>query len=117
MADVVKVPVNACALNLPKSGSSGAPFVRLGGSELHFRPEQWSRVRLPAPEPEPEKLKQLRELLPVAPFAIGPHQRLVEHETYAICFDCENHVGVHTGRKCFNHHALKCRPCVLLKGT
>eukprot|EP00971_Amphidinium_carterae_P091044 1802117-Amphidinium_carterae.1 len=45
---------------------------------------------------------------------VGPRQRLVEHATYAICLDCNKHVGIHTGRKninLFNHHALKGRPC------
>eukprot|EP00971_Amphidinium_carterae_P086228 1706021-Amphidinium_carterae.2 len=32
-----------------------------------------------------------------------------------MCFDCERHVNVHTGRSCFSHHALKSRPCVPLK--
>eukprot|EP00971_Amphidinium_carterae_P012396 243964-Amphidinium_carterae.1 len=44
----------------------------LVGPKPRIRPEQWPRVRLPAPEPE----------LPAAPFVVGPHQRVVEHVTY-----------------------------------
>eukprot|EP00971_Amphidinium_carterae_P206868 4104714-Amphidinium_carterae.3 len=29
--------------------------------------------------------------------------------------ECERHVGVQTGRSCFNYHALKGRRCVPLK--
>eukprot|EP00971_Amphidinium_carterae_P262881 5215155-Amphidinium_carterae.1 len=38
----------------------------------------------------------------------------MEHETYAICPDCQRHVGVRTGRGRLNYHALKGRPCKLL---
>eukprot|EP00971_Amphidinium_carterae_P243379 4832750-Amphidinium_carterae.1 len=68
----------------------------------------WPGVRHPAPEPEDEIVETARSAaLAAAPFAIGPHQHVVEHETYAICLDCQRHVGVHTVRKCFNYHALK----------
>eukprot|EP00971_Amphidinium_carterae_P123242 2440266-Amphidinium_carterae.1 len=67
-------------VNLPKSGSIGA------------------LVRLPAPEREVVVSTQ-KATIPAAPFAVGPHQLVVEHETYAICLDCQRHVG----------------PCVLLK--
>eukprot|EP00971_Amphidinium_carterae_P095966 1899201-Amphidinium_carterae.1 len=83
---------------------------------LRVRPEQWPRVRLPAPEREPVVLESAKKAeFPAAPFVIGPHQRVVEHETYAIWPDCERHDGVHTGRSCFNYHALKGRPCIPLK--
>eukprot|EP00971_Amphidinium_carterae_P129113 2557455-Amphidinium_carterae.1 len=109
-----RVPVNMCPLSLPKHWSNVCQAVRnlefwlLVGPHLHLRPEQWPTVRLPAPAPEPEIVETARSAaLPAPPFAIGPHQRVVEHETYGICFDCERHVGVHTGRKCFNYHAFK----------
>eukprot|EP00971_Amphidinium_carterae_P110129 2181339-Amphidinium_carterae.1 len=57
----------------------------------------------PGPAPEPE----IVETAASAVLPAGPHQRVVEHETYAICLDCERHVEAHTGRKCFNCHALK----------
>eukprot|EP00971_Amphidinium_carterae_P154816 3069700-Amphidinium_carterae.1 len=41
---------------------------------------------------------------PFQAHSIGPHQHVVEHETYAICLDCQRHVGLHTGRKCFNYY-------------
>eukprot|EP00971_Amphidinium_carterae_P327128 6458302-Amphidinium_carterae.2 len=86
------------------------------GPKLRIRPEPWPRVRLLAPEPEPEVVASAKKaVFPAAPFVIGPHQRVVEHETYAICLDCQWHVRVHTGQSCFNYHALKGRPCVPLK--
>eukprot|EP00971_Amphidinium_carterae_P265920 5275171-Amphidinium_carterae.1 len=70
------------------------------------------RVRLPAPELEPAVVESEGPVrFPAGPFVCGPHLRAVEHETYAICLDCERHVGVHTGRGRFNDHALKGRPC------
>eukprot|EP00971_Amphidinium_carterae_P169655 3361462-Amphidinium_carterae.1 len=66
--------------------------------------------------PEPEIVEIARPAaLPAALFACGPHQHVVEHETYAVCLDCQRHVGVHTGRKCLNYHALRGRPCVPFK--
>eukprot|EP00971_Amphidinium_carterae_P219549 4358901-Amphidinium_carterae.1 len=85
------VPVNICPSSLPKSGSK-LPM------------EQLAQGQASGPALEPEIIAAA---LPAAPFAIGPHQRVVEHKTYAICLDYERHVGVHTGRKCFNDHALK----------
>eukprot|EP00971_Amphidinium_carterae_P265560 5268159-Amphidinium_carterae.2 len=82
------------------------------GPKLRVRPEQWPRVRLPAPEPEPAAVETERPaVFPAEPFVCGPHQRVVAHETYAICVDCQQHVGVHTGRGRLNYHALKGRPC------
>eukprot|EP00971_Amphidinium_carterae_P040792 800629-Amphidinium_carterae.1 len=48
---------------------------------------------------------------PTEPFVCGPHLHVVEHETYAICIDCQHHVGVHTGRGRLKYHALEGRPC------
>eukprot|EP00971_Amphidinium_carterae_P129258 2560212-Amphidinium_carterae.1 len=31
------------------------------------------------------------------------------------CLDCERHLGGHTGCSCFNYHALRGGPCVVLK--
>eukprot|EP00971_Amphidinium_carterae_P338115 6475304-Amphidinium_carterae.3 len=88
----------------------------LVGPKLCARPEQWPSVRLPDRSLEPELVESARTAaLPSAPFAISPHQHVVEHETHAICLDCQRHLRVHTGRKYFNHRALKGRPCVLLK--
>eukprot|EP00971_Amphidinium_carterae_P194387 3857380-Amphidinium_carterae.1 len=56
-------------------------------------PEQWPRVRLPAPEPEPY------QVLPVE----------VTNLFAAL------QVGIHTGRKNVRYHALKERPCQPLK--
>eukprot|EP00971_Amphidinium_carterae_P022765 448835-Amphidinium_carterae.1 len=76
--------------------------------KLRVRPEQGPRVRLPAPELVHEVVEPAElAVLPAAPFVVGPRQRGVEHETYAICSDCNRHVGIHTGRKSFNFHALK----------
>eukprot|EP00971_Amphidinium_carterae_P085235 1686245-Amphidinium_carterae.1 len=55
-------------------------------------------------------------VLPAAPFVVGPHQRVFEHATNAICLDCNRHVGIHTGRKNINYHALKGTPCQPLRG-
>eukprot|EP00971_Amphidinium_carterae_P010708 211524-Amphidinium_carterae.1 len=63
-------------------------------------------VRLPEPE-SVEVVPVMETNLPAAPFVIGPHQRVVEHATYAICLDYNRHVGLHTGRKNFHHHVLK----------
>eukprot|EP00971_Amphidinium_carterae_P059772 1182521-Amphidinium_carterae.1 len=83
---------------------------------MRNRPEQWPRVRTPAPALKPLIVETAESaVLPAVPFVIGPHQCVGEHETYAICLDCERHVGVHTGRECFNDHALKGRPCMFLK--
>eukprot|EP00971_Amphidinium_carterae_P121639 2408899-Amphidinium_carterae.1 len=90
-----KVPENVCLLSLPTSGSTGVLFVRLCGiSGLAVAQDQAS-----GPEPEPEIVESAKKLFPAAPFVIGPHQRVVEHETYAFCLDCERYVGVHTGRR------------------
>eukprot|EP00971_Amphidinium_carterae_P105857 2096458-Amphidinium_carterae.1 len=63
------------------------------------------RVRLPALEPEPPVVVAVELVaLPAAPFVVGPHQRVVEHETYAICLDCSRQRHPHC-------HALKGRPC------
>eukprot|EP00971_Amphidinium_carterae_P117742 2332103-Amphidinium_carterae.1 len=67
------------------------PFLRLWlsvGPKLQIRPEQWPRVRLPAPEPVPEVVESEGPVVfPAEPFVCGPHLRVVEHETYAICLD------------------------------
>eukprot|EP00971_Amphidinium_carterae_P294398 5845160-Amphidinium_carterae.1 len=76
-------------------------FWLLVGPKLPVRPDQWPRVRLPVPEPVPEVVVSTSFAeFPDVPFAVGPHQRVVEHETYvyAICLHCERHVGVHTGQ-------------------
>eukprot|EP00971_Amphidinium_carterae_P035892 705897-Amphidinium_carterae.1 len=58
-------------------------------TKLRVRPEQWPRVRLPAPEPMLEIVETARSAVHrAAPFACGPHQHVVEHETYAACLDC-----------------------------
>eukprot|EP00971_Amphidinium_carterae_P241082 4786383-Amphidinium_carterae.1 len=55
------------------------------GPKLRARPEHWPKVRLPAPEPEPEVVEMAKKVeFPAAPFVIGPHQRVVEHETKTI---------------------------------
>eukprot|EP00971_Amphidinium_carterae_P107941 2136934-Amphidinium_carterae.1 len=69
-------------------------FWLLVGPKLRVRPEQ--RLVESAKNAE----------FPAAPFVIGPHMRVVEHETYAICLHCERHAGVHIGRSCFSYHAL-----------
>eukprot|EP00971_Amphidinium_carterae_P073946 1462201-Amphidinium_carterae.1 len=79
-------------------------FGILVGPKLRVRPEQWPRVRLPAPKPEPEVLGTERPaVFPAEPFVCGPHQHVVAHETHAICLDCQRHVGVHTGRGRLNY--------------
>eukprot|EP00971_Amphidinium_carterae_P038185 750492-Amphidinium_carterae.1 len=63
-------------------------FWLLVGPELRVRPEQWPRVGLPAPEPVPGIVETAKTAaLPAAPF-------VVEHETYAICLDCQRHVCI-----------------------
>eukprot|EP00971_Amphidinium_carterae_P198367 3937000-Amphidinium_carterae.1 len=64
-------------------------FWLLVGPKMRIRSEQWPRVRLPAPE-GPELVPEVVETvataaLPAAPFGVGPHQRVVEHETYLTC--------------------------------
>eukprot|EP00971_Amphidinium_carterae_P178547 3542159-Amphidinium_carterae.1 len=87
-------------------------FWLLVGPKLRNRPEQWPTVRLPAPEPEPEVVESEGPVrFPAEPFVCGPHVHVVEHETSAICLDCQCHVGVHTGRGSLNYNALKGRPC------
>eukprot|EP00971_Amphidinium_carterae_P123422 2444259-Amphidinium_carterae.1 len=89
-------------------------FWLLVGPKLRNRPEQWPRVRLPAPEPEPEVVESERPVrFPAEPFVCGPHLHvnILAHETYAICLDCQRHVGVHTGRGRLNYHAWKGRAC------
>eukprot|EP00971_Amphidinium_carterae_P018829 370813-Amphidinium_carterae.1 len=67
----------------------------MAGPNLRVRPEQWPRVRLPAPEPEPEVVESAKTAeFPAVPFVIGPHTSVL---TYAICHDCARHVGVRTG--------------------
>eukprot|EP00971_Amphidinium_carterae_P331799 6465582-Amphidinium_carterae.1 len=71
--------------------------------------KQWGTVlRLPAPELEFVEVVTVEETnVLAAPFVVGPHQRVVEHATYAICMDCDRHVGVHTGRKTLT--TMRCR--------
>eukprot|EP00971_Amphidinium_carterae_P223403 4432608-Amphidinium_carterae.1 len=58
------------------------------GPKLRVRPEQWPRVRLPAPELEPVVVESAEKaVFPAAPCVMGPHQRVVEHGTYAICLN------------------------------
>eukprot|EP00971_Amphidinium_carterae_P029094 572117-Amphidinium_carterae.2 len=60
-------------------------FWRLEGPQLPERPEDEPRVKLPAelaveaPEVPVKLLKG--QAFPEAPFQIGPHQRVVRHET------------------------------------
>eukprot|EP00971_Amphidinium_carterae_P193366 3837126-Amphidinium_carterae.1 len=73
-------------------------FWLLVGPKLRIRPEKW-----------PPGGVELA-VLPAAPFVVGPHQRVVEHETYDVCLNCSRHVGIHTGRKCFNYGGSPPRP-------
>eukprot|EP00971_Amphidinium_carterae_P311687 6195101-Amphidinium_carterae.3 len=87
-------------------------FWLLVSPTLRNRPEQWPTVRLPAPEPEPEVVEFERPVrFPAEPLVCGHYLHVVEHETNAICLDCQRHVGVHTGRGGLNFHVLKGRPC------
>eukprot|EP00971_Amphidinium_carterae_P026183 516378-Amphidinium_carterae.4 len=89
-------------------------FWLLMGPKLRSRAEQWPRVRLPAPEPVPEVVESERfARFPAEPFVCRPHLHVVEHETYAICLDCQRHVGVHTGKGRLNYHVLRGKPCKL----
>eukprot|EP00971_Amphidinium_carterae_P028195 555248-Amphidinium_carterae.1 len=55
----------------------------LVGPKLRNRPEQWPRIRLPAPELEPEVVESERPVrFPAELFICGPHLRVVAHETY-----------------------------------
>eukprot|EP00971_Amphidinium_carterae_P156165 3096150-Amphidinium_carterae.4 len=67
-------------------------FGLLVGPKLRVRPEQWPSVRLPSPEPVPEVVESERPVrFPAEPFVCGPHMHVVEHETYAMCLDCQRH--------------------------
>eukprot|EP00971_Amphidinium_carterae_P072112 1426266-Amphidinium_carterae.1 len=72
--------------------------------KLRIRLENWPRVRLPVLV---EVVPVMETNLPAAPFEVGPHRRVVEHATYAMCLDCNRHMGVPTGRKNINYHLLK----------
>eukprot|EP00971_Amphidinium_carterae_P142244 2817747-Amphidinium_carterae.1 len=103
--------------------NNGAMFVRLcvtSGSwwvrncELVLNSGPGSRVRPLLPSlKQLTWLCQLRFRLHCLPLATSTMLHVVEHEAYATCLDCQRHVGVHTGRKCFNCH--KGRPCTFLK--
>eukprot|EP00971_Amphidinium_carterae_P189961 3770914-Amphidinium_carterae.1 len=89
-------------------------FWLLVGPKLRMRPEQWPRVRFPPPKrwakTEPVEVIPVEETnLLALPYVVGLHKRVivVEQATYAICLDCNRHVGIHTGRKNINYHALK----------
>eukprot|EP00971_Amphidinium_carterae_P199069 3950510-Amphidinium_carterae.1 len=106
-----EVPENMCPLSLPRSGSNGVLFVRLFVISGSLWVQNYVIVLSSGPGSgfrPVESEKPVR--FPVEPFFCGPHLHVVEHETYAICLNCQRLVGVHTGKA----DALKGRPCKLL---
>eukprot|EP00971_Amphidinium_carterae_P210589 4178936-Amphidinium_carterae.1 len=92
-ADLAADKVQTCVFDLSSGPGSGFRHLNLSLRWLSLK-GQFLAVRFPA-----------------EPFVCGPYLHVVEHETHAICLDCQRHVGVHTGRGRLNYHALKGRPC------
>eukprot|EP00971_Amphidinium_carterae_P031043 611015-Amphidinium_carterae.1 len=66
-------------------------FWRLVGSQLHDRPEEQPRVKLPT-EPLAPPAAPVR--VPTdAPFQLGEHQRVVKHASFLQCLDCHRQAG------------------------
>eukprot|EP00971_Amphidinium_carterae_P023794 469064-Amphidinium_carterae.1 len=105
-------PTIYMAMDNPMSWLSWADFANkvyhfwlLVKPQLCERPEDKPRVRLPAevveetPEVGPRGM-----VYPEAPFQLGPHLRVVRHETYLRCLDCSRQTGKVKGEYNFSYH-------------
>eukprot|EP00971_Amphidinium_carterae_P208937 4145054-Amphidinium_carterae.4 len=85
------------------------------GPQLRERPEAEPRARLPAEPAVEPPVAQPRAQDPDAPFQLGAHQRVVKHEAFLQCLDCNRHAGrVKATGKC-NFSYMRTQDCGQLK--
>eukprot|EP00971_Amphidinium_carterae_P166768 3304713-Amphidinium_carterae.2 len=89
----------------------------LDGLTLRTRYEP--RVKLLAePAVEAPEVPIKGQVVPEAPFQIGPHQRVVRHETFIQCLDCGRQTGKVKGEYNFAYlNSQDCRKFKKKKGT